>query len=288
MRLGGVSMTSEIKRAGHSRRVVLGGTLATLAAPWLPAAKAALGKVDPATVVPMHLIPQAHHASVTDVIQNPSFHRRGAPDTFPANPRIYLKLVNEPVLTLALWKDLAASPAELRQVAPNAYSGTDGDGTSAVWQYLVRTPQIHVMLCDIEYAAPRNGPRLQGRLVLVVRASYLKEPTGEPWVRHEVEVYAKVDSRGWRAVAATIRPVVERVLREQVDEAGLFVSLMARLVEVYPDWAAGVAQVHPGLSPESRDEFLQIVKETRRPGAFAGRPVMKNDLAAQRASAVRR
>jgi hypothetical protein len=281
-------MTSAIERPRRGRRAFVGALLATCLSPWRPAATAATGKVDPATVVPMHLIAPDHQATVAEVIRSPSFHRKGAPDTFPANPRIYLTLVNQPVLTLALWKDLAASPAELRQVGPDTYSGSDGDGTSAVWQYLVRGPQAHVLLCNIQYAAPRGGPRLDGRLVLVVRSSFLKEPTGEPWVRHEIEVFAKVDSRGWRAVAATLRPVVERVLKEQVDEAGLFVSLMARLVEVYPDWAAGVARAHPGLTAESRDEFVQLVQETRRPGAFAGRPVVAGDPATRRASAVRR
>lgn len=283
-----MTMRSDTRRAGPTRRAVLGGMLTTLAAPWLPAATAGPGKVEPASVVPLHLIAPAYQATVAEVIQSPSFHRRGEPDTFPANPRIYLKLVNDPILTLALWKDLAASPAELRQIGPDSYSGSDGEGTAAVWHYLVRSPQTHVLFCQIEYAAPRGGPRLEGRLVLVVRSSFLKEPTGEPWVRHEVEVFARVDSRGWRAVAATLRPVIERVLKEQVDEAGLFVSLMARLVEVYPDWATAVAQAQPGLAPASRDEFLQIVADTRRPGAFTGRPVVRNDPGARRASAVRR
>ncbi|GIW89499.1 MAG: hypothetical protein KatS3mg108_3823 [Isosphaeraceae bacterium] len=273
---------------GPTRRRLLGGMVSAWVSAHLPVARAAGGRTDPAVILPLHQIVPAYQGQVAEVIQSPSFHRRGAPDTFPANPRIYLKLVNEPVLTLALWKDLAASPAELHPIGPDSYAGSDGVGTTAVWHYLIRSPQIHVLFCNMQYAAPKGGPRLEGRLVLIVRSSYWKEQTGEPWIRHEVEVFAKVDSRGWRAVAATLRPIVERVLREQVDEAGLFVSLMARLVEIYPDWATAVARAQPELPASSRREFIEIVAETRRPGALGGRPIVRNDPGARRAAVISR
>ncbi len=44
----------------------------------------------------------------------------------------------------------------------------------------------------------------------------------------------KVDSKGWKTLARTVRPVVEHILEDQVREAGYFVSLMSRLVITYP------------------------------------------------------
>jgi hypothetical protein len=229
---------------------------------------------DPAEILPLNQVHPQHREAVAEVIRNHSFHRRGAAETFPANPRLYLQLLEEPVLTLALWRDLGDTPAQLQQVGPTRYVGSDGSGTSATWEYLIRTPRLHVLFCDLDYVSPRGAARLEGRLVLIVRSGFFREVNGEFWVQHDVEIFVKVDSRGWKAVAATLRPLIEKVLEDQVQEAGWFVSMMARLVEMYPEWARSVAQQQPQVRPEARAAFTALIDQTRRPGAFAGRPVV--------------
>jgi hypothetical protein len=140
------------------------------------------------------------------------------------------------------------------------------------------------MLARLDSQSPRGAARLQGRVVVVVRSGYFREVGGDPWVQHEIEMFVKIDSRGWKAVATTLRPVIEKVLDDQVQEAGMFVSLMARLVEAYPDWAADVARNAEAVSPESREGFPDLVAQTRRPGAFTGRPVVA-DSQTRKASA---
>ena len=212
--------------------------------------------------------------SAAEVIRDASFHQQGKPDTFPCNPRIYLSLLDEPVLTLGLWQDLSPTPATLRQVAPDSFTGTDGAGTTATWNYLVKTPRLHALLCNLDYVTPRGNARLQGRLVLVVHSNFFREQNGEFWVKHDVEIFVKIDSRGWRTVGATIRPLIEKILGEQIQEAGWFVSLMARLVEMYPEWATTTTDRLAGLPTETRTSFRSLVEQTKRPGALSGRPRM--------------
>lgn len=250
--------------------------LATLAAGALKPlpAWAGLRRTDPAEVLPMDQIDPRLRTSVAEVIRDHTFHQRGKPETFACNPRIYLSLLNEPALTLGLWKDLSPNPARLRQVSPGRYQGTDGAGTTATWEFALRSPRLHVLLCDLEYLTPRGNARLEGRIVLIVRSNFLREPNGETWIQHDIEAYVKIDSRGWRTVAATVKPIIEKVLDSQIEEAGWFVSLMARLVEMYPNWATTVATAQQDLSPEIREGFRGLVAESRRPGAFDGRPTL--------------
>jgi hypothetical protein len=229
-------------------------------------------RVDPATIVPLDQVAADRRESVAEVIAEATFHRQGKPETFPANPRLYLSLLNEPAVTLALWQDLYPTTAKLRQVAPGRYTGTDGNGAAATWEYVHRSPRLHVLYSDLQYNSPRGNARLEGRIVLVVRTGFFKEVNGEPWVQHDVEAFVKIDSRGWKAVAATVRPIIEKLLADQVQEAGWFVSLMARLVEMHPDWAVGVVAAQPQLPAPTRQGFRQLVTDTRRPGASTGRP----------------
>jgi hypothetical protein len=257
--------------------IVTVGALAftvVLATAGSPSAQGSTRHPDPAQVVPLAQIAPEHRESVAETIRDHTFHRRGAPETFPCNAKIYLSLLNEPAITLALWKDLSDSPVRLRRLGPNLYEGTDGAGTTATWQFVHRSPKLHVMLCQLQYSSPKGGARLEGRIVLVVHTGYYREVNGEPWVQHDVEAYVKVDSRGWKTAARTVRPLLERVLEDQVREAGWFVSLMGRLVAMYPNWAIQVTHAQADLDAEARQRFREVVVQTRRPGAFNGRPTV--------------
>ncbi|MFO0907308.1 MAG: hypothetical protein U0794_02920 [Isosphaeraceae bacterium] len=261
-------------RQGWSVPWVIGFGVVLLRLMGTPVFAGVSGSTDPAQVVPLAQIAPEHRESVAEVIREHTLHRKGAPETFPCNPRVYLTLLNEPVLTLALWQDLAASNVKLRQVGPNRYEGTDGAGASAVWEFVYRSPKLHVLLADLDYTTPRGAAHLDARIVLVVHSGFYREVNGEHWVQHDVEAFVKVDSKGWKAVARTVRPVVERLLEDQVREAGWFVSLMGRLVATHPNWACQVALSQPALAAETRQQFQEIVQQTRRPGAFAGRPTV--------------
>ncbi len=266
-----------VRRALATWIVGLGTLAVNLAAG--PGDCASARELDPAQIVPLDQITAESRASVAEVIRDNTFHRRGAPETFPCNARIYLALLNEPTLTLALWQNLSSSPVRLQQVGPHRYQGTDGTGASAVWEFVYRSPKLHVLLCHLDYTSPRGNAHLEARIVLIIHSGFYREVNGEPWVQHDVEAYVKVDSKGWKAIARTVRPLIERLLEDQVREAGWFVSLMGRLVLMYPNWACQVAMQRTDLNPEVRQRFRNVVIQTRRPGAFTGRPVVVENSA---------
>jgi hypothetical protein len=237
-------------------------------------ARAGVREPDPAAVVPLDKIAPQHRESVAEVIREHTLHRKGTAETFPCNPRVYLCLLNEPALTLALWRDLSTSPVRLKQVAVNRYEGSDGAGATAVWEFVHRSPKLHVLLCNLNYASPHGAAKLDARIVLVVHSGFYREVNGDPWVQHDVEAFVKVDSKGWKAVARTIRPVIEKLLEDQVREAGWFVSLMGRLVATYPNWACQVTMNQQDVAIDTRQRFREVVIAARRPGASTGRPTL--------------
>jgi hypothetical protein len=264
--------SSVVRRALASWVVGLGAVAAGVA--WGPVEPALARPVEPSQVVPLDQIAPEHRESVADVIADHTLHRQGAPETFPCNPRIYLSLLNEPALTLALWKDLSTSPVRLRKVGPGRYEGNDGNGATATWEFVYRSPKLHVLLAHLDYTSPRGAARMEARIVLIVHCGFYREVNGDHWVQHDVEAFVKVDSKGWKAVARTVRPLIEKLLEDQVREAGWFVSLMGRLVAMYPNWACQVAMGQDDINAETRQHFRDIVVQTRRPGAFTGRPVV--------------
>jgi hypothetical protein len=229
---------------------------------------------DPATVVPLDKIPPQHRESVVEIIRDHTMHRKAPADSFPCNSKLYLSLLNEPAITLALWQDLADSPVKLRQLDATRYQGTDGAGTTATWEYIYRSPKLHVLLSDLDYVSPRGAAKLNGRILLIVHSGFYREVNGEAWIQHDVEAFVKVDSKGWKALAKTVRPLLEKVLEDQVQEAGWFVSLMGRLVETYPNWACSVVLNQAQIDSATRQGFRDLVVQVKRPNASSGRPQM--------------
>jgi hypothetical protein len=260
-----------VRRVLAALTTVVGVLGASLLAP--PNVRGGTWHPDPAQLVPLDKIAAEYRGEISDVITYHTFHRQGAPDSFPCNPQLYLCLLNEPALTLALWQDISTSPVQLRQVGADRYQGSYTSSTTGTWDYVYRSPRLHVLLSHINYAGPPANVKLDGRIVLIVHSDYFRRGQAEHWVRHDVDMYLKVDSKGWRALAKTARPVIEKLLEEQVQEAGWFVSLMGRLVEMYPNWACQVAQQGPEIRPELRQSFQALVTQTKRPGAFTGRPI---------------
>jgi hypothetical protein len=252
-----------------------------LAASAPPEASTAAGprSIDPATVLPLDKIPEKHRDSVVEIIRDHTMHRKAPADTFPCHSKVYLTLVNEPLITLALWQDLATSPVKLHQIDANRFQGTDGAGATATWEYLYRSPKLHVLLSDLDYVSPRGTARLNGRILLVVRTGFYREVNGEPWISHEIEAFVKVDSKGWKALAKTVRPLLEKVLEDQVQEAGWFVSLMGRLVETHPNWACSVVLKQDQIPSTTRESFRNLVAQVRKPNASTGRPQVIADNA---------
>ena len=227
---------------------------------------------DPGEVVPLDQLAPQYREAVSEVIRDHTFHRQGEPETFQCHGSLYLNLLNEPLVPLTLWKDLSESPVQLQKVGPDRYEGSDGAGASAVWDFVLRTPRLHVLLAYLTYVSPRSGARIDARIVLLVHSSYVRDGNKDPWVQHNIEAYVKVDTKGWKTLARTVRPLIERVLEEQVREAGYFISLMTRLVVTYPNWACQIVGSHPSIDVATKQRFHTLVAQTSKPGAVQGAP----------------
>lgn len=232
-------------------------------------------------LLPMDEISPQRRNEVMEIIDTYTIHKQGKPEAFPCHPQLYLALLNEPALTLSLWKDLSNAPVQLQHVGPNQYVGDDAMGTTATWEFIYRSSKLHALYCNLTHVRPKSQSKLEGRIVLVVRSDYFKPRTADepPVVQHDVEAYVKVDSKGWRALAKTVRPILEKVLEQQVQEAGWFVSLMGRLVSQHPVWAVDVVSRDREIPVEYREYFPKVVEAAKNPDYSSARPSMRNQTA---------
>ena len=232
-------------------------------------------------LLPMDQVAPERRNEVLEIVDSFTIHKQGKPESFPCHPKLYLALLNEPSLTLALWKDLSKAPVRLQLVGPNQYEGDDGMGTTATWEFIYRSARLHALYCNLSHIRPKSQSKLEGRIVLIVRSEYYnpRNAAEPPVVQHDVEAFVKVDSKGWRALAKTVRPILEKVLEQQVQEVGWFVSLMGRLVSQHPVWAVDVVKHDRTIPAEYRDYFPKVVDAAKNEDYSSGRPSMRNQTA---------
>ncbi|MGC8644108.1 MAG: hypothetical protein ACP5XB_29965, partial [Isosphaeraceae bacterium] len=171
-----------MKRARNGRSLVssrkqigLAIVLMVLLASPTPRARAGLGRrIDPAQFVPLDQLAPEYRGSVAEVIRDSTFHRQGEAESFPCNAGLYLTLVNEPMLTFSLWKDLTTTGVQVRKLSPNRYQGDDGAGTTATWDFVLRSSRLHVLLASLNYVSPHGKAQIQARIVLIVHTGYFR------------------------------------------------------------------------------------------------------------------
>ena len=82
----------------------------------------------------------------------------------------------------------------------------------------------------------------------------------------------KVDSKGWKALAKTVRPLA-RKSPGRPGPGGRLVRLAdGPAVETYPSWACSVVSKQEQIEVAKRQSFRETVLQVKRPGALAGRP----------------
>ena len=255
--------------------LILGlGTLLAGALPSFARANSASASDVEATLagLPWASIAPEWRDGLVEVMRSAHFHRRSPAELFECNPRLYLALVNEPILTLGLWRDLGGTRAWLQRTGPTRFQGDDGQGTTAVWDYVLATPTLHILHSRLNHVGPNEAVKLDARVVLILRTEYLRDAAQRDHVRHDVEVFVKIDSRGWKAIARIARPIIEGLLNDQVQEAGWFVSVLGRLIERHPDWAQAAIMKQTDLPLSVRYQIASLVEIHRKPQAQPGRP----------------
>ncbi len=102
-----------------------------------------------------------HREAVAEVIRDHTFHRQGDAETFACPASLYLSLLNEPAMTVALWKDLSDTPVQLQKVAAESLRGGRRVGIDGFMG--VRVPLASTPRADVEFQLRQPARQRQDR-----------------------------------------------------------------------------------------------------------------------------
>jgi hypothetical protein len=183
---------------------------------------------DAKALIPWKKLDEKTRTKLEEVVEQPTVYHRTPSEVFACSPELYLLLLNEPVLTLELWRSLGNADATLEAVGPNQFEGKDGHASNGRWEFVYRSPELTVIYAEGQYHGPLLGSTLETKSVLVLRAAYFQERDGKQYVKHQLDGYVKADAGSLKPVAKALKPLFQKSVESTMQESLWFVSLLCK------------------------------------------------------------
>ncbi len=186
------------------------------------------------SLIPWKALDEKTRTKLEDVVDNATVWHRTPAEVFACNPELYLLLLNEPILTLELWKNFGVADASLQQQGPGQFQGADGHLSSGRWEFVYRSPELNVIYAEGQYRGPLLGTTLETKSVLVLRTVFFQERDGKQYVKHQLDGFVKAESGSLKPIAKALRPIFQKSVEATMQESLWFVSLMCRYTHFDP------------------------------------------------------
>jgi hypothetical protein len=207
--------------------------------------------------------PQARW-KIDSILDDHSLYRNLPTEVFRSDPDVYLFLLNEPQITVAVWQALGISDLRIQPHPqnPNYYIGDDGKGTQGSCEYVYRSPELHVLVCEGSYRGPLVPKPIRASLLLVLRSAYFRDQAEQVYVTHQLHAFVKLDSSGAEVVAKLTDPISTRMANHTFNQVTAFLGAMSRWMEQQPEWAHQLADQLPDVSSTQRQQLRDLADRT--------------------------
>ena len=206
--------------------------------------------------IPTAEIDPVWRAQVLEVAARAALFQQMSSQMFECEPGFYRFLVEHPEVVVAMWQSLGITKLKLQVLGPQKYRLDDGAGTTAVVEYLYSSPTQHVVYSEGSYSGPMMLRPLQGRVLAVLTANYLRETTGTPYVSVQMDLFIQVDRAGVELITKALHPLLGGMAETNYQQTMAFVGSVYRTAVVRPQSLQRLAGQLTQLDPATQETFL--------------------------------
>jgi hypothetical protein len=253
------------------RRVAFSAACVLMLAPF--SASAAPPKPLPVGVTPA-MLSGPHAQRAVEILERPFLHSMPPAEVFKGDAALFRWLVDHPAWVASFWRQVGIQVGEV-QPTPDGWKSWEDDSSSAEFHLLYRSPELRLVYATLETRIPPLVGKFHAEAVLVYRAEEGVSSTGVPLVRHSVEAFVTAKGPTLNTLIRLAKGGSERAVSQLVQETMAYFSLMCRVMQMRPDWAAVTAKrLAKKLSPAEAAELRALLAQLpqRPPGQHtAGR-----------------
>lgn len=206
--------------------------------------------------IPTAEINPAWRGRVLEVASRAALFQQMSSQMFECEPEFYRFLVEHPEVVVSMWQSLGITKLKLQVLGPQKYRLDDGAGTTAVVEYLYSSPTQHVVYSEGSYSGPMMFRPVQGRVLAVLTANYLRETTGTPYVSAQMDLFIQVDRAGVELITKALHPLLGGMAETNYQQTMAFVGSVYRTAVVRPQSLQRLASQLTQLDPITQETFV--------------------------------
>ena len=207
---------------------------------------------------------------IRDVVSRPSLHQELPARTISCNKDLYVHMVQHPEIVVNIWQLMGVTELRLKRTDPFIYKVTDGLGTSSTLELIYGTPELHLFYAEGSYVGKWLGHRMQGRCLVILTSDFSVEE-GHPQVKHEIEVFVRLDNVAADVLARTLKPLIGKLIEYNFEQSSGFVEQVHEVAENRGTAMDRFVSRMTHVEPTVKERFVHLLGEVKKTPAIADR-----------------
>ncbi|MGQ9605051.1 MAG: hypothetical protein ACUVTW_02555 [Thermogutta sp.] len=212
------------------------------------------------------LSPQSRER-VLEVVNRAALFRRMPSRVIECEPDFYQFLIENPNLVVGVWQVLGVTKMRLEQRGDGGYLMDDAAGTTAHLQYVLRSPNCHVVYGEGQYSGPFMLRPVQGRCVVVLNSAYIREGEGRAYVSAELDLFVQIDRAGLELLTKAMNPFFGAMAENNYRQTFAFLGSLYRTAAVRNTAMRHLAGQLTNVSPAVREQFVRLIADAAERGS---------------------
>jgi hypothetical protein len=248
---------------------VIAATIAAAACAALPAWAAKPNKADTSRTarddavrsIPLEKLDADARAEIKSVLDNVSLFRRLPVQVTRVDPVLYKFMIDHPDVTVDMWRALDLTELSVIRTGDESFKIDDGNGTRGDARFLYRSHDTHLVVTDGSYDGPLFSKPIRGRVLMLLKTGYVREPNGDYYVTSRLDSFIRLDNAGVEFLAKTFQPLVGRIIDENFIEATKFLGSLSRTAELNPEGTVALVERLKNASPEDQRTLSTLLAD---------------------------
>jgi len=202
------------------------------------------------------------------VVNGYTTHRIDPPASVPIPKSIYDFLLDHPVLTATLVRQLSLAATRISQVGADAYQGDDGQGGEGLVTVLYQDGQRRVYHIK---GSQRSSlfPMIAGAAVVMLNYHPKAAPDGRELVETRIIIYSKLENPYVAMLVQVLRPILQRAVNNRLTSAVLAVHRLCETIAADPERVYREADALPDVERKDSEAFRALLAPSLKKGAAA-------------------
>lgn len=211
--------------------------------------------------IPWEQLSPWNRERVLEVVNRSAMFRRMPSRVIECEPEFYQFLVENPNVVVGVWQVLGVTKMRLEQRADGGYLMDDAAGTVAHLRYLLRSPNCHVVYGEGQYSGPFMLRPVQGRCVVVLNSTYIREDEGRAYVSAELDLFVQIDRAGLELLTKAMNPFFGAMAENNYRQTFAFLGSLYRTAAVRSTAMRYLAGQLTNVSPSVREQFVRLIAD---------------------------